>query len=351
MVHYAECSSCRRRELLGYFGEPFEQESCEGCDNCLSPRQTFDGTIAAQKFLSCVYRIRERARFGVGLNHVIEVLTGADTEKIRRWGHEQLSTYGIGKEHTRLEWGAIGRELVRLGHLRQTAEKFSTLELTPEGAAALKERRRVTLTKPVSAPAPTHRAGEIACDEVLLESLVRLRKQLADERSLPPHIIFSDVTLRQMARDYPGNERELGRVSGMSERKLQEFGRVFLAVITGHLEMHPRQIFAQTSFEEPSAPSGRSRRIAATEEGPYDKELFERLREVRKQLATERGLPAYFILHDSALRQMARVYPTTEDEFARIPSVGPRKASDFAPLFVAAILEHMERNPRRLQNS
>ena len=348
MVHYAECSSCRRRELLGYFGEPFEQQSCEGCDNCLSPRQTFDGTLAAQKLLSCVYRIRERTRFGVGLNHVIEVLTGADTDKIRRWGHAQLSTYGIGKEHTRPEWGAIGRELVRLGHLRQTSEKFSTLELTSEGLAALKERRRVTLTKPVSAPKPTaHRTGEIACDEELFESLVRLRKQLADAQGLPPHIIFSDVTLRQMARDYPGNERELARITGVSERKLQEFGRVFLAVIAGHLEMHPRQMFAASSFEEPVAAPSRSRRVGGADEGPYDKELFERLREVRKQLATERGLPAYFILHDSALRQIARAYPATEEEFARIPTVGPKKASDFAALFVAAVLEHVQRNPRR----
>jgi ATP-dependent DNA helicase RecQ len=182
---------------------------------------------------------------------------------------------------------------------------------------------------------------------VLFESLVRLRKQLADERGLPPHIIFSDVTLRQMARDYPGSEQRLARISGMSERKLQEFGRVFLAVIAGHLEMHPRQIFAETSFEEPPAAPGRSRRSAAPDEGPYNKGLFERLREVRKQLATERGLPAYFILHDSALRQMARTYPATEEEFARIPGVGQKKASDFAALFVAAIQEHVARNPRR----
>ena len=120
---------------------------------------------------------------------------------------------------------------------------------------------------------------------MLFERLVRLRKQLADERGLPPHILFSDVTLRQMARDYPGNERELARISGMSERKLQEFGRVFLAVIAGHLEMQPRQIFAETSFEEPAAPSGRSRRTAAADDGPYDKELFERLRQVRRKLA------------------------------------------------------------------
>jgi ATP-dependent DNA helicase RecQ len=122
---------------------------------------------------------------------------------------------------------------------------------------------------------------------------------------------------------------------------------VFLAVIAGHLEMHPRQMFAASSFEEPVAAPSRSRRVGGADEGPYDKELFERLREVRKQLATERGLPAYFILHDSALRQIARAYPATEEEFARIPTVGPKKASDFAALFVAAVLEHVQRNPRR----
>ena len=348
MVHYAEAGGCRRRELLGYFGEQFEEEACDACDNCLSPRATFDGTLAAQKFLSCVYRIRERSRFGVGLNHVIEVLTGADTEKIRRWGHEQLSTYGIGSEHTRSEWGAIGRELVRLGLLRQTAEQFSILELTAEGRAALKERRRVTLTKPVSAPEPkAHRAGEIACDEALFESLVRLRKQLADERGLPPHILFSDVTLRQMARDYPGDERALARMTGMSERKLQEFGRVFLAVIAGHLEMHPRQIFAQTSFEAPAAGAGSARGAAAPDEGPYDRDLFEALRVVRRTLAEGRSLPAYYILHDSALRQIARTYPATVEALAQIPHVGAKKADDFGALFLAAIREHVQRHPRQ----
>jgi ATP-dependent DNA helicase RecQ len=349
MVHYAECSGCRRGELLGYFGEKSDQVTCGGCDNCLSPRDTYDGTLAAQKFLSCIYRIREHSGFEFGINQIVEVLTGAETEGIRKWGHEKLSTYGIGGEHSRSEWKAIGRELIRLGLVGQSPlEKFSVLGLTPEGLAMLKQRRPVRLTRPVSAPEPTaHRVGDIACDELLFERLVRLRKQLADERAVPPHILFSDVSLRQMARDYPRSERELGRVSGMSERKLQEFGRVFLAVIAGHLETQPRQIFADTSFEEPSAPAGRSRRVAPADEGPYNQELFERLREVRRTLATERSLPAYCILHDSALRQMARAYPSTAEEFARIPNVGSKKAADFGALFVAAILEHRQCNPPR----
>lgn len=252
MVHYAECAICRRRELLGYFSEEFTEESCGACDNCLSPRATYDGTIAAQKFLSCVYRIREKSRFGVGLNHVVEVLTGADTEKIRRWEHDKISTYGIGKEFSRPEWGAIGRELVRLGYLRQTTEKFSVLELTSEGRTVLSKRQTIMLTKPVVAPErKTHRAGEISCDEALFERLRQLRKKLADEHNVPAYIVFSDVALRQMARDYPANEREFARISGVGEKKLHEYGDAFLKEIATHLESNPRQIFADDSFTAP----------------------------------------------------------------------------------------------------
>ena len=254
MVHYAENAGCRRSELLAYFGEEFPADGCGACDNCLSPRATFDGTLAAQKFLSCVFRVREKNNFGVGLNHVVEVLTGADTEKIRKWDHARLSTYGIGKEHSRPEWAAIGRELIRLGYLRQTAEKFSVLELTQAGAALLKQRAKVTLTKPVTVPeTASRRAGEIACDELLFEKLRLLRKNLADERDVPAYIIFSDVALRQMARDYPANARDFTSISGVGEKKLRELGDVFLAEIAAHLQSNPRQVFADDSFVVPLA--------------------------------------------------------------------------------------------------
>jgi ATP-dependent DNA helicase RecQ len=190
----------------------------------------------------------------VGLNHVVEVLTGADTEKIRKWEHAQLSTFGIGKEHSRPEWAAIGRELIRLGFLRQTTEKFSVLEITNEGGAVLKERKKITLTKPVAAPeTKTHHVGEIACDETLFERLRDLRKKLADERDVPAYIIFSDVALRQMARNYPETESDFARISGVGEKKLREFGDVFLTEIALHLATNPRQIFAEESFVIPVA--------------------------------------------------------------------------------------------------
>ncbi|HOS74072.1 MAG: DNA helicase RecQ [Verrucomicrobia bacterium] len=348
MVHYAESSGCRRSELLGYFGEPAAEANCGGCDNCLSPRATYDGTLAAQKFLSCLYRIRQRSGFEFGMNQIVEVLTGAETESIRRWGHEQLSTYGIGQEHSRAEWKAIGRELIRQGLVRQVSrDHFSVLGLTEDGLAVLKERKPVRLTRPVSAPEPkAPRAGEIACDELLFERLVRLRKQLADERALPPHILFSDVTLRQVARDYPASERALARISGMSARKLQEFGRVLLAVVAGHLETQPRQIFAETSFEDDVPREARSTRRASSDAAPYDKELFERLRMVRRRMAERRGLPAYMILHDSALREMARRYPRSIEELTEIARVGSRRASQFGEEFLKVIAEHECASPQ-----
>ena len=257
MVHYAESANCRRTELLRYFSEDFGEENCGGCDNCLSPRETFDGTIAAQKFLSCVYRVREKTSFGVGLNHIVEVLTGADTEKIRRWGHQQLSTYNIGHEYSRPQWQAIGRELVRLGFIRQTTDKFSVVELTPEGRAVLRERKPIKLTRPVAAAEQkASRAGEIACDETLFEELRQLRRKLAEGRNVPPYIIFSDVALRQMARVYPTTETEFSRISGVGEQKLRQFSAAFIQEISAYLQTNARQIFADDSFVAPATKKG-----------------------------------------------------------------------------------------------
>jgi ATP-dependent DNA helicase RecQ len=247
MVHYAESAACRRGTLLSYFGETFGEPNCGGCDNCLQPRETFDGTTAAQKFLSCIYRIWTSSQRGAGLNHVVEVLTGADTENIRRRGHEKLSTYGIGKEHAKAEWQHIGRELIRLGLCRQTPEKYSVLELTPAGVKALRDREPVRLYRPMKMPTvQLHRKGEIECDEVLFEKLRGLRKHLADERDVPAYVIFSDVALRLMAREYPTTSREFSNISGVGQKKLTEFGATFLVEIKAYLEGHERMQFDDT---------------------------------------------------------------------------------------------------------
>jgi ATP-dependent DNA helicase RecQ len=239
--HYADSSECRRAALLGYFGEVYPQPNCGTCDNCLSPRSTWDGTVAAQKFLSCVFRIRQKSGFGTGFNHVIAVLTGSESEKVVQWGHDQLSTYGIGSDLSRNEWASIGRELVRLGYLRQTSEQFSVLEITPEGMAALKDRRTITLTKPMEKPRPrAERVGNIDCDELLFEKLRLLRKDLADSMGVPPYIVFGDNSLRLMARELPTTDDEFLTISGVGERKLRDYGEAFLTEIREHLKNNPR---------------------------------------------------------------------------------------------------------------
>ena len=246
MVHYAETRECRRGVLLEYFGENFSAQSWENCDNCLQPRETFDGTLHAQKFLSCVYRIHARHGFGFGLGHIVDVLRGADTEAIRQRGHNELSTYGIGGELKRAEWQAIGRELLRLGLVECAPGKFATLSLTPAGLETLRKRTPIVLTKQIeiAEKAPRRKAGAIECDEVLFARLRAFRRQLADERGVPAYIIFSDVSLRQMARTYPTNSSEFRRIPGVGEQKLKDFGEAFLSEIKSHLAANPRRTFS-----------------------------------------------------------------------------------------------------------
>jgi ATP-dependent DNA helicase RecQ len=258
MVHYAEARECRRTVLLKYFGESYPsnaeavgdatlplQISCESCDNCLQPRETFDGTVHAQKFLSCVYRIRARHGFGFGLGHVVDVLRGADTEAIRQRSHNELSTYGIGGELKRSEWQAIGRELLRLGLIECAPGKFATLSLTPTGLEALRKRTSIVLTKQIEIveKAPRRRAGAIECDEALFERLRALRRKFADERGVPAYIIFSDVSLREMARKYPSNSAEFRRIPGVGEQKSKDYAEPFLIEIRKYLTTSPRRTF------------------------------------------------------------------------------------------------------------
>src|SRR6266568_2661051 len=249
MVHYAETRECRRATLLEYFGERFSQIPCDGCDNCLQPRETFDGTVHAQKFLSCIYRIHARHGFGFGLNHVVDILRGADTEAIRQRRHNQLSTYGVGRDLKRDAWQAIGRELLRLGLVECSPGKFATLSLTSAGREVLRNRTPITLTKQIDIATQREkpRAGAIECDELLFEQLRALRRKLADERDVPAYVIFSDVSLREMARNYPTTATEFRRIPGVGEQKLKDFAQPFLSEIKNYLATNPRRTFSDGS--------------------------------------------------------------------------------------------------------
>ncbi|MDQ3198633.1 MAG: DNA helicase RecQ [Verrucomicrobiota bacterium] len=294
MVHYAETRECRRTTLLRYFAEERPNEPCNGCDNCLNPRETFDGTLATQKFLSCVLRVQQKSGFAFGLNHIVEVLTGADTEPIRQRGHHELSTYGIGKELKRDVWQAIGRELLRLGLVEVAPGKFATLQVTPAGRDTLRDRTPVTLTKQEEKAVAKvkERAGAIVCDEALFEQLRAVRRTLADARNVPAYVIFSDVALREMARSYPQTPAEFRRIPGVGEQKLRDFAEPFLAAIAEYLQSNSRQSFAGPA----SAPARRA---------PLNDSEAETLRRLRAgesidQIARVRGFVRNTILEHLA---------------------------------------------------
>jgi ATP-dependent DNA helicase RecQ len=230
MIGFAESLTCRRRVLLGYFGEERDAD-CGNCDVCLDPPERFDGTVVAQKALSCVYRVGER----FGLRHVVDVLRGADTERIRRCRHERLSTYGIGAELSDTEWTSIIRQLIHRGYLIQDVGNYSVLRLTPAARPLLRGEEMLELARPrvrEKKPAtPKSAAGLAPVDAGLFDHLRALRKRLADEQSVPPYVVFGDATLVEMARRRPATEEALLDVNGVGQVKLERYGRTFLDAI------------------------------------------------------------------------------------------------------------------------
>ena len=238
MVGYADGLSCRREALLGYFGEPYPAP-CGNCDICLEPPETFDATEQAQMALSCVYRTGQR----FGIAHVIDVLRGAEGEKVLRYGHDQLSTFGIGGELSRDHWQSLFRQLIHRGYLAQDIARYSALRLTGSAWPLLRGEETLVLARPrTRVPTKkqrvrTERAGRAAelagmpVDEALYEALRALRKRLADEQNVPAYVVFSDATLAEMAARRPTTCAELLDVNGVGQTKLERYGDAFLAAI------------------------------------------------------------------------------------------------------------------------
>ncbi|HEY6837985.1 MAG TPA: DNA helicase RecQ [Geobacteraceae bacterium] len=237
MVGFAEALTCRRRVLLGYFGERLE-EDCGNCDVCLNPPERYDATLEAQKALSCVYRVGQR--FGIG--HVVDVLRGSAGERITRLGHDKLSTYGIGKELSTEAWQSLVRQLLHLGYLEQDVASYGVLRLTAAARPLLKGEERLELARPRVKVTPLPKTGKkgatapLDYDKELFQELRALRKRLADEEQVPPFVIFGDATLVEMAARRPQDAAALLDITGVGKHKLGRYGRAFLEVIEGFAE-------------------------------------------------------------------------------------------------------------------
>ncbi len=235
MVDYAQLPTCRRSYLLEYFGEKWGEESCEACDVCLDPSREFDGTEIAQKILSAVVKTEER----FGATHVINVLVGSRDKRVLKFGHDQLSVYGIVKEFSREQLKEIIGQLRANGLMVRNEGELPTLSVSSGGWEVLRGHERVMLMKPVDRVRPsrsTVREVMTQYDKGLFEELRVLRRRLAEERNVPPYVVFGDVPLRHMAVTYPRSREEFARIHGVGEAKLDEYGPEFVEVIRGYVE-------------------------------------------------------------------------------------------------------------------
>lgn len=235
MVGFAESTTCRRRVLLGYFGEHLD-ENCGNCDICLNPPECFDATEEARKALSCVYRVGQR--FGIG--HVIDVLRGAKTQRLLELRHDQLSTYGIGKGQSQDQWSHLLRQLIHLGYLEQDIANFSVLRLTEAARPLLRGELELTLAKPRVKPTSAGKRTRkqivgLDYDEELFRLLRGRRKKIADRDGVPPFVVFGDASLAEMAAILPTDDDAMLSINGVGEHKLEKYGAEFIEEIQTYL--------------------------------------------------------------------------------------------------------------------
>jgi ATP-dependent DNA helicase RecQ len=234
MLGYCELTGCRRQALLAYFGDELE-EPCGNCDTCLNPPETWDGTVAAQKALSCVHHTGQR----FGVNYLIDVLLGKENERIRRFGHHRVSTFGIGNELDQKQWRSLFRQLIAQGYLAVDQEGHGGLRLTESCRPLLRGEQQLQLRRLRRESAGKPRRKKTSYQGVrgeLWEALRSRRLELAQEQGVPPYVIFHDATLMAMMEYQPQNLEQMSRISGVGERKLEAYGQDFLDVLAGYDE-------------------------------------------------------------------------------------------------------------------
>jgi ATP-dependent DNA helicase RecQ len=242
LLGFCEAATCRRQVLLGYFGER-HHPPCGNCDNCLRPARLWDGLVAAQKALSAVFRTGQR--FGVA--HLVDVLRGHMTERVRSFGHDKLKTFGVGTEFDKREWQSVFRQLVAQGHLEVDVEGHGGLHLGESGPAVLRGEVPIAFRGDIAQPKLSRRAARVGekrdallpavdgaakpGDERLWQALRARRLELARDQGVPPYVIFHDATLLELVRRRPRDLGAMSIIPGVGRSKLQRYGETFLGVI------------------------------------------------------------------------------------------------------------------------
>jgi len=242
IVGFASHNVCRRRQLLGFFGEDYPGDNCGACDICSGKVEQIDVTTAAQIIMSAVSRTGQR--FGMG--HIIDIVTGSDTKRIRGLRHNALKTYGAGKDRDKKYWRSVVEELIAQEAIIQEGDPYPVLKITQKGSGILFGREKITALKKeeIKPKAARQRGGVEAYDEALFERLRLLRRKIAEAQQVPPYIIFSDKTLHEMCKRFPPTLYDMRKISGVGDAKLERYGKDFVTEINHYLNENPGEFRA-----------------------------------------------------------------------------------------------------------
>jgi ATP-dependent DNA helicase RecQ len=317
LLGLAETPGCRRQALLGYFGE--EAAPCGNCDTCDRPPDTFDGTVPVMKALSAALRTDEW--FGAG--HLIDILTGNETDKTRARGHHSLPTWAVGRDLPRREWQAVFRQMMGLDLVRPDPARHGALRVTEKAHPVLRGEARVTLRKDTISKArarPMAKAMVAEEDAPLLSALKAKRRALAEAQRVPAYVVFTDRTLIEMAETRPATLDAMAAISGIGAKKLETYGRAFLEVIAGDApEMHPAR-----------------RKLAGRDAGA----LYDRLEAAALRLARgEDGTAKPMSCSPALLRQIAERHPGSRDALARLQGMTEARLERFGPAFLEVLAD------------
>jgi len=252
MLAYCETTTCRRQALLDYFAEQLPT-ACGNCDICLEPVETWDGTKAAQKALSCIYRTEQR----FGVHYVIDVLLGKMTQRVEKYQHQYLSTFGIGKELKEQQWYSVFRQLIARGFVTVDSEGYGTLQLTQQARPLLRGEQSLLLRKDIhqTTKKEAQKYGRSSRqvfeddEKILYDSLRAKRLELAQAQEIPPYLIFHDSTLEEIVHHRPRNLEEFSRISGVGTRKLECYGQIFLEILEDHILQNEKKPSPENSVE------------------------------------------------------------------------------------------------------
>ena len=318
LLGLAEATACRRQVLLGYFGEA--SQPCGNCDLCETPAMLFDATEAVRKALSAILRTGEW--FGAG--HLIDILTGNPTAKVKERGHDQLPTYAVGRDLSKPAWGAVFRQMMGRDLVRPDPDRHGALRMTDAARPILRGEATIALRRDTVQSARSSLVVKMQVgdeDAPLLSELKAKRRALAEAAGVPAYIVFPDRTLIEMAERRPETLDQMAQITGVGAKKLESFGAAFLEVITGAsaVPLHPQRM-----------------RLAGRASG----EVFDRLAEIQLRLARgEDGTGKPLSCSQTELRRIAVAKPSTLSELDRVGALGPQKIDRFGEAFLDAIRE------------